>query len=405
MASKYVMPPLVLIMVIILSQVLFQHIFALSPQISMEGINLRPDDWKLKIDDPLTVNNITKCRDGQQHIPFPSIQAVSYYSDGKTLYTTLWLSSQFKEINSTENYRDYGSFIIPDSVYSLKNQSYETKISWNHHQPMAWTLISHILSPIAGFDKLLRLEHQEINHTNFYESGKNYVDLSLDLGAMGYPSRYSVVSYTTEQFFTKKGPLCTLIDVTDLVHIPPPEFVMSTLPNSLVLRAGDESNIELQLKSNTTLPSNVSLSTDSTKGISSTIVPKNMSVSPLGVAISNLHIKALNNATIQHTHLLRINAKITIPITVTNMLSGKALSSPFPVRDIIKNIDFIITIQSPLSFQDKLHDFLNTWFNPLTASYSTIASIITGILGWRIGKRQKKKRLEQVKHDRSSPTE
>src|SRR5205823_13237054 len=130
--------------------------------------------------------------------------------------------------------------------------------------------------------------------------------------------------------------------------------------------------------------------TDSTKDVSSTFVPKNMSVSPFGVAISNLRIKVLNNATIQHTHLLHINAKITTPITVTNMLSGKALSSPFPVRDIIKNIDFIITVQPPLSFQDKLHNFLNIWFNPLTSAYSTIASIVTGIIGWRIGKRQKK---------------
>jgi hypothetical protein len=128
-----------------------------------------------------------------------------------------------------------------------------------------------------------------------------------------------------------------------------------------------------------------------------------MSISPFGVAISNLHVKVPNNATIEHTHMLRINAKITIPITVTNILSGKAISSPFPVRDVIKNTDFILTVQSPLSFQDRLHDFLNTWFNPITASYSTIASIVTGILGWRIGKSQKRK--EKVKHDRVSPKE
>ena len=126
---------------------------------------------------------------GGTAILFPNIQAVSYYSDGKSLFTTLWLSSQFKEINSTsEIHRSYASLIIPDSVYNVTNQSYETTVDWDIHQSRVWTEKFHIWSPIAGFDKVLRQVNNSTGHLLFYERGKNYVDLQLDLGATGYPS-------------------------------------------------------------------------------------------------------------------------------------------------------------------------------------------------------------------------
>ena len=65
---------------------------------------------------------------------------------------------------------------------------------------------------------------------------------------MGYPDKYGVVSYETETFTTQSGFICSLLDITDAVHIPPPEFILSTIPNSVVLRPGEENKIELQLK-------------------------------------------------------------------------------------------------------------------------------------------------------------
>jgi hypothetical protein len=69
--------------------------------------------------------------------------------------------------------------------------------------------------------------------------GKNYVDLSLDLGAAGCRNQYSVVSYATETFVNSTSSVgCSLVDITDAIYIPTPEFILSTLPNSVVLRPG-----------------------------------------------------------------------------------------------------------------------------------------------------------------------
>jgi hypothetical protein len=384
----------VLIMIIILLEVPFYSIFASSPPFSVQGIYLRHNDWLINLDYPLTVRNITQCRAGQQHIPFPNIQAVSYYSDGKSLFATMWLSSQFKEINSTsEIHRSYASFIVPDSVYNVTNQSYETTIDWDR-QNRSWTEKFHIWSPIAGFDKILS---QEKNYTGFYERGKNYVDLHLDLGAIGYPSEYSVVSYATETFITKGNRLCSLIYITDLVHVPPPKFVISILPSSKTLRQGDMDKIELELKSNTTLSLVALLSTDSIEGIESSIVPREISVSPFGMATSTLQLKVLNNATIQ-THRLRINAEISIPIKVTSHVSGKILGSPLPVGTILKNTDFIITVQPPLSFGDRLNNFYNTTLSPISGIWTFLLGVagVTAPLIIRAYKKQNKRKNKKL---------
>ena len=109
----------------ILFAFIFYHtVFALSPSFPIQGIILHADNWELNPDGS-TATNITECKERrQQQIPFPNIQAVNYYSDGKTLFATLWLSSHFKDIdNMTEQHRSYAFFIVTDSVYNA-NQSY-----------------------------------------------------------------------------------------------------------------------------------------------------------------------------------------------------------------------------------------------------------------------------------------
>jgi hypothetical protein len=358
----------------ILFMFVFYHtVFALSPSFPIQGIILHGDNWQLNPDGSSTAKNITECKEGQQqHIRFPNIQAVSYYSDGKTLFATLWLSSKFKDIdNMTEQHRSYAFFIVSDSVYNA-NQSYEVSVDWNPpNSNNTWIKKYHEWSPIPGYDKVLHQENITSNHPGFFERGKNYVDLSLDLGTLGYPDKYNVVSYATETFITQSGVICSLTDITDAVHIPLPEFILSTIPNSLVLRPGEENKIELQLKSNTTLNSNVMFSTERIDGLDSAIIPKEIPISSFGVATSTLYIKALENA-ISQPHTLRINANITIPIKVTNLVNGKTAGPSLNIRSITKNTDFIITVQPPLTISEQINNFLTNWFNPLTAAYSTL---------------------------------
>jgi hypothetical protein len=388
---KYILHLSVLIIMTLFVFIFYQTVFALSPSFPIQGIILHADNWQLNSGVFSTAKNITQCKEGQQHIRFPNIQAVSYYSDGKTLFATLWLSSKFKDIDNAEQHRSYAFFIVSDSVYNA-NQSYEVSVDWNFNPNSnnPWIKKFHEWSPIPGFDKVLYQENITSNHPGFFEREKNYVDLSMDLRAVGYPDKYSVVSYATETFTTQSGPICSLVDITDAVHVPPPEFILSTIPNSVVLRPGEENKIELELKSNTTVNSNVMFSTEPIDGLDSAIIPKEISVSPFGVATSTLYIKALGNA-ISQPHTLRINANITIPIKVINLVNGKTSGPSLNIRSITKNTDFIVTVQPPLTISEQINNFITNWFNPLTGVYSTIATIATGILGWRIGKRQKDK--------------
>jgi hypothetical protein len=386
---KYILHLYVLIIMILFVFTFYHTVFALSPSFPIQGMILHADNWQLDRSSSIATN-ISECREGQQHIPFPNIQAVNYHSDGKTLFATLWLSSQFKDIdNMTEQHRSYAFFIVADSVYNA-NQSYEVSVDWNLANPNnTWVKKYHEWSPIPGFDKVLYQENIAGNHPGFFEREKNYVDLSMDLGPIGYPDKYAVVSYETETFTTQSGNVCSLIDITDAVHIPPPEFILSTIPDSVVLRPGEEKKVELQIKSNTTLNSNVVFSSEPIEALNSTIIPKEISISPFGVATSTLYIKALENAT-SEPHTLRINANISIPIKVINLVNGKTAGPSLSIRSITKNKDFIITVQPPLTIPEHINNFLTSWFNPLTGAYSTIATIATGILGWRIGRRQGK---------------
>lgn len=74
----------------------------------------------------------------------------------------------------------------------------------------------------------------------FLRGKKNYVDLSMDLRPMGYPDKYSTVSYETETFTTQSGFICPLMDIADAVHIPLLEFILPAIPNPVVLRPGGE---------------------------------------------------------------------------------------------------------------------------------------------------------------------
>ena len=85
------------------------------------------------------------------------------------------------------------------------------------------------------------------NFTGFTEKDKNYVKLDLDLKAMLYPPRYRIFFYAYSLVDIKNW----LLDAVRWIYIPPPEFAMSSSPNSLDITAGEKGNIELNVNSNT----------------------------------------------------------------------------------------------------------------------------------------------------------
>lgn len=200
-----------------------------SPSFPLQGINDDINDWSLANSNlSIGTNNITECTTGQHIFSYPDIAAVNYFSDGKTLNAILWLSSPFKEPSENvtssqfvEISRSYIMLIYIDSVYGIE-QPYQIKIDWDLAKN-TWTRTIQLTSLTAGenkkFDKWENKLIERDNYTDFFERGKNYVELNVNLGALTYPNQYSIISYALENIVTKDVRLsCNLVDITDLVR-------------------------------------------------------------------------------------------------------------------------------------------------------------------------------------------
>ena len=393
--SKYVLPLIVLVTIIILYDPFSHQTFASSPSFALQGIKDDLNDWSLSETNSLgfnTAKNITECTAGQQQY-LPDISAVNYFSDGKALNTTLWLSSPFEQ-PSSQRVRSYALLIDVHSAYDI-GQDYQVIINWDGSRK-AWNRIIEASSPTPGENRIIdpgenKIVDQKNNYTGFSVKGKNYVDLSLDLTSISSPNQYSIVFIASEIFFVKSGGLCSLVDITDLVHIPPPEFTISASPSSVILRPGQEKNMELQLKSASKLNAHALLSTDQIPSIRLKFIPNDIRIPPNGLVTVPLNVKVLENATVR-PYTLPIFANISFPTTVTNRLSGGLLSNS-PSARIIENSDFAITVTEPLSIPEYINNTLNTYGSPIKEiiTLATVIGSVGGLSTW-IAKRIRTKK-------------
>lgn len=105
------------------------------------------------------------------------------------------------------------------------------------------------------------------------------IDLSLNLGLLGYPSQYVIVSYTLEAY-DEDSVFCKVVDVTDPIIIPPPDFSISTFSSTIALLPAESKIAELQVKSNTNLQSYVLLSTGTNSNVKLSFEPNKLYVPP-----------------------------------------------------------------------------------------------------------------------------
>jgi hypothetical protein len=234
-----------------------------------------------------------------------------------------------------------------------------------------------------SFDgKQARILNTENNFQHFSENGKAFVLLNLDLDSLNLPNQFYVY-FRSYVDFLNSGQHCILTDDTDFVAIPPPQYTVSAFPTSLTdIRPGDERDIQVRVRSFTTLPFQVLLSTEEQKGLEITFRPNKTSGIPGELTTSDLHIKVLPNATaLSYTVPLHADILLMPTFNPTNSTSAS-----------IKSIsNFTLTVIPPLTIQEHLANFVKDWFNPLTGIVTTLSAIGSGIIGWRFGIRQKNK--------------
>ncbi len=196
---------------------------------------------------------------------------------------------------------------------------------------------------------------------------------------VNFPQQYRAVFYITD-YFVKNHHFCRLIDTTNWVIIPPPEFIISTTPGSVVLRPGEEKDVGLTIKGNTQLPSEALLTDSNTNdnnysnsgGIALTFIPNKVSIPSSSGSTSTLHIKALDNSrTVSYT--LPILANISFPTKITNR-GGEVFSNSKSVS-LTQTSNLTLTVLPSYTTQELFTMFVNTWITPITGVWTFLAGV------------------------------
>ncbi len=293
--------------------------------------------------------------------------------------------------------KNFMMFIATNTAYFLRGIGYLITISWN---PSSKTWMKEVeeMRALPGKNGIINPGyHKDLefnpNLKGFENLNRNYAIISANLSDFNYPDQY-FLSFGVMDTYSGKDSTCSLIDITDRANVPPPQFNITTIPNSVTLRPGEEKDVELIIKNiNTNFAAHAFLYSNSTKELKMTFIPNQVSIPPLGMTNSLLHIKSLSNSTIR-PYTFPIIANMTFPTSRENYLSNEILNNN-KSASIIERSLITATVLEPISLDQKINNFLTYWFTPLTGAYSTIITIISGILGWRIWKRGKRKKKKE----------
>jgi hypothetical protein len=429
MVSKNFLLFMILAIALFLSNGIPRGVFALSPSFARQEITDDSNGWTIVKAYPGVLfsvktpygdrdaeygQNETNCRIAQKRdsdqgrFHPPDISAVTYISSGKTLNVTLWLSSPFTEIPSNASdwltlprSKDvpwyiirYGMTITVPSVYDTEGTDYRLDYRLDILNN-TWTRTVEEVSPQGDF-KVLQSNH---NYSVFHLKAQKYINLFLDLAALNYPDEYVLLFYAFD-YFIEGYRICPMADITSRVHIPPPEFGISSSPSSVELRPGEHKSIELNLKSNANIKSRVLFSGSQTDELKDKIkfnfTTNNISVPLNGIVTSKLDIKASENVEAD-SYTLPISANISV-ITEDKPrrggTTGEILYNPTD-QVLFETSNLTVTVLPSLTLLDYINNILNSWGAPvkeligLITAIGSIGAVVFGTVKW-IRRKQKK---------------
>jgi hypothetical protein len=297
--------------------------------------------------------------------PSDVISSVSFSSPIKGPYTL------FKTYRMSINYDSpYGTrFVAP----------YSFMVQFDSHNN-TWSKKIAEISPSGQIEKIL---YNETRYKNMFED-KGFVPFVIDLDSLHLPDQF-YFSFSVNDVYLKDGKMCSLSDDSELISSPPPIYFISTSPASLKdARQGDEKDVQIQIKSTTTLPFDLSLSAKPMPGLELAFKPNKTTGVPNDLTTSDLHIKILPNATLQ-TYSIPISANIFLTPTynINNLTSAS----------ITKNTNFTFNVSPQLTPSQQFSESWNTLGSPINGFIGTITAVIGigGIVGgWFLRKSKRR---------------
>jgi hypothetical protein len=241
--------------------------------------------------------------------------------------------------------------------------------------------------------KVLEKTNSDVFGKNDSKLSTDYAQFSFHLNEVNFPQQYRAVFYITD-YFVKEHRFCRLIDTTNWVMIPPPEFTISTKPNSITLRSGEDISVEVAIKGNVNVPTQAFMSGDIknnnvNSGRDIDFIQNNIYIPPSSVGTSTLVVKLQDNAR-PGSYTLPVKANISFPTTITNR-GGESFSNSKGVSSIAES-NLTLTVLPPFTPDETLNNFVNAWVTPISGVWTFlggVAAVLTPLI-LRIYKKRKK---------------
>jgi hypothetical protein len=337
-------------------------VLAESPIFGLQEIKDQNIDW---ID-------LNKRRPSQEGERSTDILSVDYHSNGKILNATVWLYFPFENEPTSYNAMNYGMYIDSDfdKTTGYGGIDYQLEIGWNNNSK-TWTKLLEKWSP-NGDEKTIRVEN---NYTGFFEEDKKYVELSLDLGLLEYPSKYKIAFYAEAK---KEKSSSLLTDFTKWVAIPPLELTISTSPTLIELHRGEEKSIEIEVNSSQGYEPKVEISAKSQTDAIEYKFNQNdtLHVPTYGVATTPLAIKALRDADAgQYTLILFANSTFPPEQLIEDIAENNSGLVPDISENIFAQSSILVNILEPLTWDEDVGKFWSNIGGPASFFYGILAGL------------------------------
>jgi hypothetical protein len=369
----------------ILSIIIYANVFTIDLYADYNEIS-PPFDREVIKDPPLDYIIINQQNQeivkSEEKLPLADIVEVSYFSNGKTFNSTFWLLLPFMPSQYKIN---YGFFIDSDNneQTGVNGIDYQYEISWIN-ETKTWS--KRILEWASSGEE--RIIDESANLTDF-SKGHNYISLSLDLKKILYPKEYRILFYAE---YEKNNLLIS--DFSKWVYVPPPNIEINTNPQNIVLRQGEQKNIELNLNSTSGLEPLVNVSfINRYKDLEIESEYNSIQLPYYGEISVPVKIKVLKNASLSpHTIFLKTASTFPdIEFIKKNESSDANELVPINIKSQQeeKMLKLVISVGRSLSISERI----GIMWEQIGGPFAFFYGIIAGLTPWII--KEVKKRINK----------
>jgi hypothetical protein len=373
----------------------FHRTFAASPTFNLQVIPDQRNDWVQTYG-----NDSTHLKSD-----FAELLQTDYLSDGKTLQATLWLASNLQNASAYhQSFKKISYGMLVRVASSSINHGYNGA-DYDFYVEVVngkWSQYLYQLSSTGAYV----LIYSKINYSEPFggpEVGHGYVKLKLNLSSINYSSNYGILFYTAESYKSNE-----VRDFSSWLDIPPSPVKISTFPNNIVVRQGEQQLISADIFKEPRLYSNNV--TNLTFNIPGKNSNSDFNSSGLHVSIQRIQPPLFKVVASPQTPLgiytVPFTTSLGITTTVTptkpifiNTASGFVdpefmISKKYPTTGYVTNpfMNLTITVAPPLNLTDEFKGFWIVYGLPI----SIIAGGFTGGFASLIFDRFKKPRGKAI---------